>query len=96
MAKRRSTLTSQEMNGIEAKIKTLESQLTRSNGRVDELEHGLSLIDKLVTIKTKPKTVDAVCTAIEHLAKVTLNPPVKAKELANELANEELSEETVD
>jgi predicted nuclease with TOPRIM domain len=96
MVKRRITLTSQEMSGIEAKIKTLESQLTRSNGRVDELEHGLSLIDKLVTKKAKPKTVDAVCTAVEQLTKITLNPPVKAKELANELANEAVSEETVD
>ena len=94
MAKRRITLTSQEMNEIETKIKTLESQLTRSNGRVDELEHGFTLINKLVTKKTKPKTVDALCTSVEQLAKITLNPPVKAKELANALAKEELSEET--
>ncbi len=92
MAKRRITLSSQEMNEIEAKIKTLESQLKRSNGRVDELEHGLGLITKLTTKKSKPKTVDALCSSLEELVKITLNPPVKAKVLAAE----ELSEEALD
>ena len=92
MAKRRITLTSQEMNEIEARIKTLESQLKRSNGRVDELEHGLGLIDKLITKKSKPKTVDAICSSIEQLVNITVNPPVEAKVLREE----ELSEESAD
>jgi len=84
MAKRRITLTSQEMNEIQARIKTLESQLKRSNDRVEELEHGLGLLNKLVTKKTKAKTLDALCESVEDLIKITLRPPVKAREVMNE------------
>jgi len=89
MAKRRITLTSQEMNDIQTRVKTLESQLKRSNGRVDELEHGLGLLHKLVTKKSKPKSVEALCTSVEELTKITLNPPVKAKAPVDESLIEE-------
>ena len=44
MAKRRIVLSSQEMNDIKKRIETLESQLSRSNTCVAELESGLNEI----------------------------------------------------
>ena len=79
MAKRRITLTSQEMNEITKQTTTLESQLTLSNERVDELESGLTGIGKYINRKTKPKDVEKLCTALQKLVDKAINPPVKAK-----------------
>ncbi len=79
MAKRRITLTSQEMNEINNRTQTLESQLQRSNTRVEELETGLGFIEKLVNKKSKPKNIDEFRSAVRELVEFTLNPPVAAK-----------------
>jgi hypothetical protein len=81
MAKRKFTLTSQEMADINARTKTLESQLKHSNARVDELEGGLGDIDKLLQKKSRPKTTDALRDATLELVNLTLNPPVTARVL---------------
>ncbi|MFT4721589.1 MAG: septal ring factor EnvC (AmiA/AmiB activator) [Candidatus Azotimanducaceae bacterium] len=81
MAKRKFTLTSQEMADINARIKTLESQLKHSNARVDELEGGLGDIDKLLQKKSRPKAADALRDATLELVNLTLNPPVTARVL---------------
>ena len=78
MAKRRIVLTSQEMNEINTRTKTLETQLQRSNARIDELEDGLGDIRKLVQKKSKPKKIEDLCEAICDLVKLTLIPPVTA------------------
>ena len=79
MATRRITLTSQEMNEITKQTTTLQSQLHLSNERVDELEKGLGVINKLINRKTKPKDVDKLCVAVQKLLNKAINPPVKAK-----------------
>jgi len=81
MAKRKFTLTSQEMADINARIKTLESQLKHSNARVDELEDGLGDIEKLLQKKSGTKTADALSNATLELVNLTLNPPVTARVL---------------
>jgi|AntAceMinimDraft_1070359.scaffolds.fasta_scaffold140346_2 septal ring factor EnvC (AmiA/AmiB activator) len=91
MAKRKFTLTSQEMNDINARIKTLQSQLKHANARVDELEDGLGSIDKLLQKKSKPKTVDALRDATLELVNLTLNPPVTARVLREEAEAAELA-----
>ena len=88
MAKRRITLTTQEMNEITSRTTTLESQLTRSNARVDELEKGLVKIGKLIGKKTKPKDLNRFLEEISQLVADAINPPVLAKELAKELARQ--------
>ena len=82
MAKRRITLSSQEMSEITKETTTLKSQLVLSNDRVDELEKGLSVITKLITKKSKPKDVDKLCDAVQKLVNKAINPPVKAKDKA--------------
>ena len=91
MAKRKFTLTSQEMNDINARIKTLESQLKHSNARVDELEDGFGKVDKLLQKKSRPKTADALSHAILDLVNLTLNPPVTARVLREEAEAAELA-----
>ena len=98
MAKRRITLTSQEMNEINARTETLESQLKKSNARVDELENGLTVIKKLTEKKTKPKSLASFIEQVTELVDKALNPPVIAKLLAAEAAKaaaalEEVGEE---
>ena len=78
MAKRRITLTSQEMNEINTRTETLESQLQRSNDRVEELENGLIYIRKFLSKKSKPKKIEDFCDVMNELVDTTLNPPVAA------------------
>jgi septal ring factor EnvC (AmiA/AmiB activator) len=92
MAKRKFTLTSQEMADINARIKTLESQLKHSNARVDELEDGLDDIDKLLQKKSRPKTADALSNATLELVNLTLNPPVTARVLREAAEAAELAQ----
>tara|TARA_R110002072_G_scaffold59158_5_gene150751 strand:- start:21377 stop:21667 length:291 start_codon:yes stop_codon:yes gene_type:complete len=93
MAKRRIVLTSQEMNELNGKIKLLESQLSRSNHRVGELETGVQKIQKLVAKKTKRKDPDALCEEVINLAAKAINPPVTVREerLAAEAEEAELA-----
>ena len=79
MATRRVTMTSQEMNEINTRITTLEAQLQRSNGRVEELENGLGFIKKLITKKSRPKTIEKFAEAVEELVVSSINPPVTAR-----------------
>jgi predicted nucleic acid-binding Zn-ribbon protein len=90
MAKRRIVLSSQEMNDITGKIKLLESQLSRSNSRVSELEAGVRKIKKLVNTKSKQKNPDTLFEELDELSTKTINPPVKVREerLAAELEAE--------
>ena len=90
MAKRRIVLSSQEMNDINGKIKLLESQLSRSNHRVSELEAGVRKIKKLVNTKSKRKKPDALFEELDLLSAQTINPPVKVRE--ERLAAEELEQ----
>lgn len=91
MAKRRIVLSSQEMNDLTAKIKLLESQLTRSNNRVLELETDVRKIQKLVEKKAKRKNPDVLCDEVIQLTSRAINPPVTVREerLALELAQGE-------
>jgi septal ring factor EnvC (AmiA/AmiB activator) len=91
MAKRKFTLSSQEMNDIKAQTKTLESQLKHANARVDELENGLGLVSKLLQKKSRPKTPEDLAAAVQELVNVTLNPPVIARVLREEAEAEELA-----
>jgi septal ring factor EnvC (AmiA/AmiB activator) len=91
MAKRKFTLTSQEMTDINARIKTLASQLKHANARVDELEGGLGDIDKLLQKKSRPKSAEALGTAVHELVNVILNPPVIARVLREEAEAAELA-----
>ncbi len=93
MAKRRIVLSSQEMNDINGKIKLLESQLSRSNDRVSQLEAGVRKIKKLVNTKTKRKNPDALLEELDQLSAHTINPPVKVREerLAAELEQEAMA-----
>ncbi|MCB1646813.1 MAG: hypothetical protein KDI36_15245 [Pseudomonadales bacterium] len=96
MAKRRYVLSSQEMTDYKTRIKTLESQLKRSNARVDELEHGLGQIGKLLKKKSKPRNVEDLCLNVQELVNLTINPPVTAR-LEREAAEElELEESEID
>ncbi|MFT4798211.1 MAG: hypothetical protein ACI9W1_001641 [Candidatus Azotimanducaceae bacterium] len=90
MAKRRIVLTSQEMNDLSGKIKLLESQLSRSNNRVSELESDVRKIQKLVEKKSKRKNPDLLCDEVIQLTSRAINPPVTVREerLALELAQE--------
>ena len=94
MAKRRIVLSSQEMNDLTAKIKLLESQLTRSNHRVLELETDVRKIQKLVEKKAKRKDPDLLCDEVIQLTSRAINPPVTVREerLALELAQEQAQE----
>lgn len=80
MAKRRIVLSSQEMNDINSKIKLLESQLSRSNSRVLELEAGVRKIKKVVNTKSKQKKPEALFEELDKLSDRTINPPVKVRE----------------
>lgn len=80
MAKRRITLSSQEMNEINSRTKTLESQLQRSNARVDQLESGLGIIKELMEKKTKIKDQKTLLVSLQQLVDKAINPPVAAKE----------------
>jgi len=79
MAKRRITLTSQEMNDINKQTTTLQSQLSLSNARVDELENDLVVIKKLLNNKTKTKNASKLTAALQELVEKAINPPVKVK-----------------
>jgi hypothetical protein len=94
MAKRRIVLSSQEMNDLTAKIKLLESQLSRSNHRVLDLETDVRKIQKLVEKKTKRKNPDLLCDEVIQLTSRAINPPVTVREerLALELAQAEAQE----
>lgn len=91
MAKRKFTLTSQEMTDLKARISTLESQLKYSNARVDELEQGLGKMTRLLQKKSKPKTVEALSDELQQLIDNTMNPPVTARVLREEAEAEELA-----
>lgn len=79
MAKRRITLTTQEMTEIDNRTRTLEQQLQRSNARVEELENGLGFIRKLITARSRPKEIKKLCSAVTELIDTTITPPVTAK-----------------
>ncbi len=67
------------MNEINNRTQTLESQLQRSNNRVEELETGLGTIQKLANKKSKPKNIEEFRSALRELVELSLNPPVAAK-----------------
>jgi|GEM_PF-1879666 len=94
MAKRRIVLSSQEMNDLNGKIKLLESQLSRSNHRVSELEADVRKIQKLVEKKANRKNPDLLCDEVIELTTRAINPPVTVREerLALELAQAEALE----
>lgn len=92
MVKRRIVLSSQEMNDITARIKLLESQLSRSNKCVADLESGVRKIQKLVNTKSKQKKPDKLFEEVTALCDRTINPPVKVKE---ERLAEEHGEEAI-
>jgi predicted alpha/beta superfamily hydrolase len=93
MAKRRIVLSSQEMNDINAKIKLLEGQLSRSNKCVSQLESGVRKIQKLVNTKSKRKNPEAMWEELDQLCAHTINPPVKVREerLAAEMEAEAMA-----
>ena len=80
MAKRRITLTSQEMNDINGKITLLQSQLGRSNSRVDELEKGLGDIRRLIKKKFRAKDLKPLGDELTTMIDLAMNPPVKVRE----------------
>lgn len=94
MAKRRIVLSSQEMNDLNGKIKLLESQLSRSNKCVAELESGVRKIRKLVNTKSKQKKPETLFEEVSVLCDRTINPPVKVKEerLAAEMEEEAVAD----
>jgi|TARA_Y100000310_G_scaffold323672_2_gene384406 hypothetical protein len=79
MVKKRITLTGQELDEIRGAQTVLETQLKRSNDRVEELECGLGTIKKLVSRKATSKANPELCESIVSLVDVTINPPVKTK-----------------
>lgn len=91
MAKRRIVLSSQEMNELNAKLKLLESQLSRSNLRVSELEASVKNIQKLVAKKTKRKDPDSLCEEVIVLTAKAINPPVTVREERLAMEAEELA-----
>ncbi|MBV1877439.1 MAG: hypothetical protein KUG79_07345 [Pseudomonadales bacterium] len=96
MAKRRITLTSQEMNEINSRTKTLESQLSRSNARVDELESGLVFIKNFISEEAEPQDLENFITEMSKLVDRAINPPVAAKEVAaKEVAAKEVAAKEV-
>lgn len=78
MVKRRITLTGQELADLKSQQATLQTQLQRSNNRVEELEAGLGNIKKLVTRKKLTKDQPELCESIASLIDLTINPPVRA------------------
>ncbi len=76
MAKRRIVLSSQEMNDIKKRIETLESQLSRSNARILELETGLNEIKDVACGKEAAALSEKLATTLEDMIKKTINPPV--------------------
>ena len=80
MAKRRITLTSQEMNELNAKLSLLQSQLGRSNSRVDELEKGLGDVRRLVKKKFRSKDLKSLGDDIVEMIDLAINPPVKVRD----------------
>ena len=75
------------MNDLTAKIKLLESQLSRSNHRVSELESGLQHLQKLMSTKSKLKKPEILIDELKVVSAKAINPPVKVREerLAAEL-----------
>lgn len=78
MVKRRITLTGQELANLKSQQTTLQTQLQRSNNRVEELEAGLGSIKKLVTRKKSTNAQPELCESIMSLIDLAINPPVKA------------------
>ena len=79
MAKRRITLTGQELETLKSQQVVLNNQLQRSNDRVDELEKGLGKLKKLVSKKQVTKAHPELCESIVSLIDQTINPPVQAR-----------------
>ncbi len=89
MAKRRIVLSSQEMTDIKKRIQTLESQLSRSNARVAELESGLNKLNKVTSSKKFKTTAGDFAEELIAMIGKTINPPVAAREPTEfELAEE--------
>jgi predicted nucleic acid-binding Zn-ribbon protein len=79
MAKRRITLTGQELENLKSQQAVLMNQLQRSNERVEELEKGLGKLKKLVSKKQITKAQPELCESIVSVIDSTVNPPVKAR-----------------